>query len=265
MQYKNPALHILICGNDVETCQGLSELLVQMGHIVRLCDNGLEALKLLHADEFELAILELHISGLSAKELAEKYRYVTSKDGIPLILISDHIPAEVNEMPGEYFAGYLDKPIDYGQVTALVAKITKKKFLEVGQIQSELARVLGISVFDPAEFAHYPKAALEEEFMTSLFAMFLENADKKLTEIGASVACKDFAAFNNLVHAMKGIAGNVKAKRLEAITAICQGIDRENFANVEMMENILDILQSSLQATADAMYAYLEQEFATKG
>ena len=262
MQHKNPGLHILICGNKSETYDSLCELLVQMGHAVSLCDNGLEALELLQGCEFELAMLESTLPGLDAKELAEKYHYVTSKDKVPLILFSGTIPAEVNEATEEYFVGYLGNPIDYQQVTALVARIAKKKILDAGQIQSELLRVLETSVFDPAEFANYPKAALEEDFLTSLFAMFLENAGNKLIEINTSVVRKDFAAFGNLIHALKGIAGNVKAKRLEEIASICQRIERENFENSEMMENILDILKCSLEATADAMSAYIEQEFA---
>ena len=124
-----------------------------------------------------------------------------------------------------------------------------------------MSRVLQTIVFDPSEFANYPKEALEGEFLTSLFEIFLENANKNLAKIKYTVERQDIAGFKDQMHALKGIAGNVKAKQLEAITRKCQEIDRMCFESKENTDYILETLQTCLNETRQVLFAYLKEEF----
>lgn len=261
MQQKEMGLHILVCDTDAENRHGLSEMLEQMGHLVRQCNNGQEALGCLRGREFDLGILGARLPDLGGVAIAEKYHYSSAGNTIPLILLSENTREELNEVPRDYFVGHLDKPVDYQKLAILIARASTKKMLSADQVKIELEHVSQLAVFDPAEFSNYPKEALEEEFLASLFNMFLENARGKLKEISASIAQGDYAAFSGLIHAMKGIAGNVKAKRMEAITNICQRIDRKDFADSEIMDSIQEILQTCLQATAAAMSDFVKQRF----
>jgi HPt (histidine-containing phosphotransfer) domain-containing protein len=128
------------------------------------------------------------------------------------------------------------------------------------QMKEALASALILPVFDPVALSNYPKAALEEGFLTALFEIFLENAKQNLEKLKQAMAQKDFVAFSDLLHAMKGIAGNVKAKRLEAIIAVCQQIERSTFEADENTDYILALLQDCIAATADELAAFLKQQ-----
>jgi two-component system chemotaxis response regulator CheY len=261
MQRKFTGLTILVCSDEAATRLAMSEMLEQMGHVVWQCKSGTEALAILQGRELDMAVLDLQTPEMSGTAVAEMYHYAVPDNRIPLILVSTHIHAAVNDETRDYFDARLDKPIDGEKLAAAIANIAERKKNNPGRIRTELDKALQTTLFDPAGFSHYPKAALEEQFLSSLFAVFLENANTNLAKLKHSVEHQDIAAFGDLIHAMKGIAGNVKAKRLEAITSVCQEIDLESFQHHENTDYILDALQACLNATGRAMSDFLELEY----
>ncbi len=254
-------LNILICDDEPTNRYVLRELLETMGHIVTQCENGFEALDLLQQQTFDMAIIDLQMPEMSGIEVAEMYQYAAPEKAIPLILASANVRSDMIDMSKEYFDAYVEKPIDFQKLSAIITKITEERLAERQRIRFDLSRSLQTIVFDPSEFANYPKEALEGEFLSSLFEIFLENANKNMAKIKFTIERQDIAGFKEQMHALKGIAGNVKAKRLEAITRRCQEIDRESFENKENTDYILDTLQSCLNETRQMLFAYLKEEF----
>lgn len=254
-------LNILICDDEPTNRYVLRELLETLGHIVTQCENGFEALDLLQANVYDIAIIDLQMPEMSGIEVAEIYQYSVPNNKIPLILASANVRSDVIDLSKSYFDGYIEKPIDYQKLSAVITKIIEEKNADKQRIRFDLSRVLQTIVFDPSEFANYPKEALEGEFLTSLFEIFLENANKNLAKIKYTVERQDIAGFKDQMHALKGIAGNVKAKQLEAITRKCQEIDRMCFESKENTDYILETLQTCLNETRQVLFAYLKEEF----
>lgn len=261
LQKSVTGLNIMICDDEPTNRYVLRELLETMGHIVSQCENGFEALDMLQENEFDMAIIDLQMPEMSGIEVAEMYQYSVPDNKIPLILASANVRSDVIDISKDYFDAYVEKPIDYQKLSAVITKITEEKIANRQRIRFDLSRALQTIVFDPSEFANYPKEALEGEFLSSLFEIFLENANKNLAKIKYTIERQDIKAFKDQMHALKGIAGNVKAKQLEAVTRRCQEIDRECFENRQNTDYILDTLQTCLNETRQLLFAYLKEEF----
>ena len=253
-------LNILICDDEPTNRYVLRELLETMGHIVTQCENGFEALDKLQEHEYDMAIIDLQMPEMSGIEVAEMYQYAAPDKAIPLILASANVRSDVVDMSKEYFDAYVEKPIDYQKLSAVITRITEERLAKRQRIRFDLSRALQTIVFDPSEFANYPKEALEGEFLSSLFEIFLENANKNMAKIKFAIERQDITGFKDQMHALKGIAGNVKAKQLEAISRKCQEIDRQSFENSENTDYILNTLQTCLNETRQMLFAYLKEE-----
>jgi len=251
-------LNILICDDEPTNRYVLRELLETMGHIVTECEDGFEALDYLRDQAFDLAIIDLQMPEMSGIEVAEMHQYADPEKAVPMILASANVRSEMISMSKEYFDAYIEKPIDFQKLSAVITKITEEQRVQKQKLKFDLSRTLQTVIFDPSEFANYPKEAMEGEFLSSLFEIFLENANKNLSKIRYSLERQDIAGFKDQMHALKGIAGNVKAKRLEAIAKKCQEMDRESFENKENESYILETLQACLNETRQKLFDYLK-------
>jgi len=251
-------LNILICDDEPTNRYVLRELLETMGHIVTECEDGFEALDYLRDQVFDLAIIDLQMPEMSGIEVAEMHQYADPEKAVPMILASANVRSDMISMSKEYFDAYIEKPIDFQKLSAVITKITEEQRAQKQKLKFDLSRTLQTVIFDPSEFANYPKEAMEGEFLSSLFEIFLENANKNLSKIRYSLERQDIAGFKDQMHALKGIAGNVKAKRLEAIAKKCQEMDRESFENKENDSYILETLQACLNETRQKLFDYLK-------
>lgn len=254
-------LNILICDDEPTNLYVLRELLETMGHVVSQCENGFEALDMLQENDYDMAIIDLQMPEMSGLEVAELYQYAVPDRSIPLILASANVRADFIDKSKSYFDAYIEKPIDYQKLSAIITQINEQSIANRQRIRFDLSRVLQTIVFDPSEFANYPKEAMEGEFLSSLFEIFIESANKNLAKIKYALERQDINGFKQQMHSLKGISGNVKAKQLEAIARKCQEIDRATFENSENAAYILDILQSSLNETRQKLFTYLREEF----
>lgn len=253
-------LNILICDDEATNLFVLNEILVSMGHNVTSTENGFQALDMLQNHEYDLAILDLQMPELSGDEVAEMYQYATPGHQIPLILATANVTSEVREKCDHYFKAIVDKPIDYQKLSAIITKIIAESDAQNRAIKIDLSRVMQTILFDEDELKTYPKEALAPEFLTSLFETFIQSANKHLSQIKYTIERQDIESFKNHSHALKGIAGNVKAKRLVEFTAKCQKLDRDTFTNKENMDYIYDSLNNCLRETSHILYQYLKTE-----
>ncbi|MEJ2451756.1 MAG: ATP-binding protein [Gammaproteobacteria bacterium] len=253
-------LNVLICDDEPTNRYVLRELLETMGHIVSECEDGFQALDMLQENDYDMAIIDLQMPEMSGIEVAELYQYAVPDNRIPLVLASANVQAEFIDKSKLYFDAYIEKPIDYQKLSAIITRINEEKIANRQRIRFDLSRVLQTIVFDPSEFANYPKEALEGEFLSSLFEIFIESANKNLVKIRYALERQDIRGFKEQMHSLKGIAGNVKAKQLEAIARKCYEIDRESFENSDNAEYILNSLQNSLNETRQMLFDYLKNE-----
>ncbi len=253
-------LKILVCDDEQTNRFVMKEILESMGHTITLTENGFEALEQLQNNEYDLAVLDLQMPDMSGFEVAELYEYSGPHNKTPLIMATANVKADTIEKSKDYFEDFIEKPIDYQKFSAIIARLVEEKQNSDKELRVDLTRTLQTILFDPEELNNYPKNTLESGFLTSLFSIFSDSANKLLTNIKQASENGDIEAFKNHIHALRGIAGNVKAKRLEAITRQCLNLDRESFMVSENTAYIIDNLVNCVSQTNQSLFQYLKGE-----
>lgn len=121
-----------------------------------------------------------------------------------------------------------------------------------------LSAMENIILFDPDDLKNYPREALEHGFLSLFFETFSKSSNNLLAKIKIATEQQNPEEFRNLMHALKGIAGNVKAKRLEEIANQCMHLENEVFGNKDKVQNILADLSECISQTNLALLEYLE-------
>jgi signal transduction histidine kinase/DNA-binding response OmpR family regulator len=114
----NP-MHILVAEDNVVNQQVASGMLIQMGHSVRIVSNGLEVIRLLKDEQFDLIMMDVQMPILSGLEATRKIREMEETRGghIPIIAMTAHAMKGDREKCLEAgMDGYVSKPIRKLQV-----------------------------------------------------------------------------------------------------------------------------------------------------
>jgi signal transduction histidine kinase len=134
--------HILVVDDNRMNRIKLSRSLEQQGHTVDLAEDGQQALNLLHAQPFDVVLLDIIMPGMDGYQVLEAIKMHPELRDLPVIVISalDEIDSAVRciEMGAE---DYLPKPFNPVLLRArLNASLQKKKLrdLEKAYLQQEV-------------------------------------------------------------------------------------------------------------------------------
>ncbi len=113
-------MRVLLVDDETELVSTVAERLSFRGIDADWVTTGREALQLIGEGEYDLAVLDVRMPGMSGLELAREIR--TRKPGLPIIFLTGHGSREdfdegISQTGEEY---YLAKPID---IEVLVGKM----------------------------------------------------------------------------------------------------------------------------------------------
>lgn len=102
--------------------------LSQEGHQVEVLHDGKAGLKRLQENPApELLIIDLHMPGVSGKEVVETMHASSTLKHIPIIIISGSMPSEDVMPPQGSYEKFISKPFDLFEVIETVQELTEKK------------------------------------------------------------------------------------------------------------------------------------------
>jgi adenylate cyclase len=131
--------HLLVVDDNKVNRLLMARSLEQQGHTVKLAENGRQALDMLHAQPFDLILLDIQMPELDGFQVLEKLTNDLSLRNIPVIMTSalDEIDSVVRciEMGAE---DYLTKPVNPVLLRARIGASLEKKRLR--DQQRELIR-----------------------------------------------------------------------------------------------------------------------------
>lgn len=124
---------ILMIDDDEEICEEMSEILRDEGYDVSLIFNGLEGMRLLEQNRYDLVLLDLKIPGMSGYDILKN---VKSRGALPRVIVISGRPFIKKYLPGEDTSDkqkkedvlkladdFINKPFD---VETTLGKITKQ-------------------------------------------------------------------------------------------------------------------------------------------
>jgi two-component system sensor histidine kinase/response regulator len=261
---------LLVEDNDVNQ-QVAMEILAQMGLIVSVAENGVEAIEMVKSGDFDLVLMDIQMPVMGGLDATQEIRKDARFKNLPIIAMTAHAMTGDREKSLE--AGMNDhvtKPIDPDQLLGVLVKWIEPGKREVAQDVDKPSK--------PAETAE----AIEEVLLSELPGMsissglarvggnkqlyvklllkFKDGQETALEQIRAALQSGDSETAARVAHTVKGVSGNlggeglfIAASALEkAIKDGEQDLDHcmaEFDAQLKVVMDGIGALEKSLEST----------------
>jgi PAS domain S-box-containing protein len=229
-------LRILLAEDNAINRALALHLLEDEGHLVRVAENGREAVEAVASDELDLVLMDLQMPEMSGIEATAAIRERERDTGrhVPIIALTAHaMKGDRERCLAAGMDDYLSKPIMPDQLFAAIGRITARRQALAGPAAAaEPPSTPGADVLDVDEALHRVRG--DRVMLAQLVAMFLEDAPAMVEEIRAAAAARDLDALMKSAHTLKGSCGLLGAHaaqqaalRLETMARDQQAADAE--------------------------------------
>jgi two-component system, sensor histidine kinase RpfC len=248
-------IKILVAEDNPTNQKVISKILERAGHSVRLAANGEEALDTLEQNEFDLAIVDMHMPIMGGIEVAKFYRFIDRKlPRMPFVMLTANATAEaMEECKQAGIDAFLSKPVETRELLATIARLVGLEKIEEDGIGSLAAQGASVSVTpSPSSSTLLNVGTLREleqlgnggHFLTSLVNGFFVDSEALIQEMGIALKAQQYEQFKDLAHGLKGSAGSIGATAL-----------------FELNSNILHLSNLELQNRGAAILAEVKAVF----
>lgn len=260
-------LEVLVVEDDEINRTVCERYLESLGHRPIVLGDGEAALELLHwrSEPLDAALLDISLPGMSGLEVAQQIRQ--SVDGhwlsLPIIVMSAHVAGNTTaQFTGLGVACFLGKPFDRNALAKALAEavagggepMTQLAALEAGAAASAQDE----SLLDQG-FIREELDSLGAKTLVSLLALFRQDAEAAMAELGQHAALNDWSSFGKRAHRLAGAAGNLGfravialARRLESAAGEA-AVDKAQIAR--MLEAFRETSRLSCATLADKLAA----------
>ena len=124
MQAADAPRHVLVVDDSRAQRHMVSMQLHRWGYEVSECDSGLAALELCRTQSFDIILSDWMMPGMTGWEVCRAIREDDGLAAVGVIMLTG-IGERLNEMTSPLYGAdeYLDKPFDFGDLDALVARV----------------------------------------------------------------------------------------------------------------------------------------------
>ncbi len=192
-------------------------LLTRRGHHVTVAQDGREALARLDQETFDLVLMDLQMPVMSGLDATVAIRFGERVTGrhVRIVAMTAHaMSSDRARCLAAGMDGYLSKPIDPAMLFAAV-----EENADGAEVPTATA---GPIAFD--EDALRQRLSGDDELMTDVIRVFLEDLPVRLAEIRNAVTGGNAEALRSAAHALKGAAGNLSAGRLFEAAGVLERI-----------------------------------------
>ena len=215
-----PPLAILIAEDNPTNQLVISKIVEHAGHTCVLVNNGKQALDTLENNEFDLIIMDMQMPEMGGIEAAKIYHFSTADNKkIPIIILTANATVEAKrECEEANIDAYLTKPIVaqtlLNKIDSLCRKFSKKHTHISTDNTSSAHTIDPASFVDKYVIQSIRDLSTDTCFVNDVIETFITDATSLLAEMETAIANKNFTLYLEHVHALKGSAGSVGAKRL---------------------------------------------------
>lgn len=212
------SMQVLVADDHIANRMVLERMLQKAGHHVVTVDNGDDALSALETGSYAVAIVDLHMPGVSGLDLLRELRVMEAGGGsrTPVLVLSADVTPE--SIQGCHQAGaraFLPKPVVASRLLDALAEIATS-----GQVVSAPAPMrfdlppLQDNVLDAAVLEELSGLGMGEDFEREFIAQCLRDAEGCIGMLGQAGEAEQWDALRDHAHALKGVASNLGLVRL---------------------------------------------------
>ncbi len=119
------SLNVLVVDDEQFVRDTLADMLMALGHQVKVAASGVEALESMAQADCELVFTDLSMPGMDGLEVAREIRRRWPQQSI--VLVTGYGKGtEGMDLDRDLFNGFIAKPFDFTQIMETIAKATEK-------------------------------------------------------------------------------------------------------------------------------------------
>jgi two-component system sensor histidine kinase RpfC len=214
-------LRTLVADDHAANRMVLQGVLQKAGHRVFVADDGEAALDALAASEFDIALVDLHMPGLSGVDLIRQLRVMEagSPRRTPVVVLSaDATPEAVQSCTTAGARAFLTKPFVVARLLDVIADIAAgtSTLPMVEDARAHAAIAPASEILDPAVLDEFASLGMGAEFEAEFVGQCVADARVAVQRLRIAAGASDWEQLREQAHALKGIAGNMGLVQLAA-------------------------------------------------
>lgn len=134
---------ILIVDDNKELCDGVIEYLENEDYAVGCANNGKDAIRLLHKNKYDIALVDIKLPDFHGTDLVRKLADISPSLDFVHITAHATIETAIEAVHQENVVSYETKPLDMDHLVAVLKQIMKRRRIEDALLQSEKLKSIG--------------------------------------------------------------------------------------------------------------------------
>ena len=216
-------LRILIADDNATNQKVLQKLLERAGHITHVVENGEEALDALEKNQFDIAIVDMHMPIMGGVEVAKFYRFVDRRlPRMPFVMLTANATAEAMEESRQAgIDAFLTKPLDSQKLLATIVRLSGADIATGNSetvnnlLSRDDKRIDGLSpqsnLLNLETLHELVKLGNDSRFLENLISGFAIDSEALIRKMEIALGDSAHEEFKDLAHGLKGSAGSIGA------------------------------------------------------
>ena len=244
-------LNILIADDNATNRLILASMLRNAGHRVTETEDGESFLAAIEADDYDLAMLDMHMPDMNGLEVYQLYRFAhAGEETIPFIVVTADVTETARaacEKAG--IERVLSKPLSAKQLFETIEN------LGIGESNIALDGEAALSAVPMEDVPLVDERKVEEllsldagtALVERIMECFDEDAEKILEQMQMVVGLRDYYSMQELAHALRGSAANVGMTRVQLVSEQWEQMSETEFNSVgtEKVDELADLVRES--------------------
>ncbi|WP_386344270.1 ATP-binding protein [Xanthomonas campestris] len=255
-------LQILVADDHAANRMVLQRLLQKAGHKVTCVNGGEQVLDALSEADFDVAIVDLHMPGVSGLDLLKQLRVMQagSQPRTPVVVLSADVTPEAIrncEQAGAY--AFLAKPVVAVKLLDTLAEIAVNGKLPQANVMPVRLGVAPDGVLDGTVLDELASLGMGANFEKEFIRQCLSDAESCIAAMTIDAQADDWGQLREHAHATKGVASN-----LGLVTLAEQGGELMDMSDAQIMtewQMRVAQLQRSLQLGRAALESRAKERF----
>lgn len=249
-------LQVLIADDLAANRTVLMRILERAGHKVRAVDDGEAALDALEDGRFDLAILDMHMPGLTGCDVIRQLRFMEagrSRRTPSIILSADATVQAATAAEDAGAKAFLTKPVVVARLLETIADVVNPQALPAVKPVTDVVR----PATNPAVLEELAEMGLGEAFLRDFVEQCLRDACSCQADLSTCAGRRDWNEFREVAHAYKGIVENLGAHAMAERCA--QAMRADDAALVREHARLIGELGTQLAAVSEASRREVER------
>ncbi len=242
----SPKLRILVAEDNLTNQKVLTAQLAQLGQKATIVDNGLEALKQLEAEHFDVVFLDILMPVMDGEETIAQIRQLKSdrSDQYCVALTASSYQDQKQRLLAKGFDAFLSKPLSMAELDVALKQVTdQRQSIELSNA-AEKANVLSADENTEAQFdLSYLRSQfgeLCETIFVDIGPTYLEHSGQQMAQLKQAIQSNKPDSIIKYSHSIKGGSASMGlfdlAEKLEALEHQPESVDiHDMFEEVETL------------------------------